>query len=275
MTYIANPQPLDHTGFLLAEEASLKKYLSGIQLPDGPISTNEDGDRVVQSRAVPVRFRWPESEVRISYPYIMIDLLDIVPDYQRWESVWNVADCPSEFVDPNRGAEDGGPVRVGQYFPSENPDIMPNLLDPDAESGYFVENYKAYRLVFQVAHVSRNPFHDRFLTARFMTDIFPPRPFWIGVDADHTWRRAELLSWVPADTMETTEAAKRIFRKIYTVSLEAEIPVGTVTEVLKARKLHVDLYDKDSDAREAVEHDADGEHEIALQSYNVEPPSGT
>lgn len=256
--YIGDPDPPQHTGFLLAEEAALKQYLSGRQAPSG-----RNGDL----KDVPVYFRWPDSTRRITYPYITIDLLNISPAYGRWTSLFNEADTPAEFIDDSTGA-----VRYGQYYPSESYDVA-----TDPEKTYYIERFLPYNLMFQISVWSRSIQVDRYLQGRFMVDIFPPRSFFIGVEADHVWRRCELLEWVSADSLETTEADKRILRKIYTIVLETEIPTSKVLEVGKIRKIHVDIYDKDADFTLAPGHPSDSpaHSEIAESFTTVAPPSGT
>lgn len=212
-----------HRGFLLSEEAALKRYLSGITVPDA------------KGNAMPVDvwFRWPESERKITYPFLTIDLLSITPAYDRWHSYVNEFLTPAIFED-----RDTGTSTEGHYYPSTTANAAPN-----DESDYHTSNYLPYNIMFQVSSWARTALHDRYLTARFMTDIFPPRSFFIGDQTDQVWKRAELLEWISGDSLETTEAAKRQFRKIYTLNMEAEIPTSQILELVKVDTLHVDIYD--------------------------------
>ena len=80
------------------------------------------------------------------------------------------------------------------------------------------------RLILQVSHFCRSALHDRYLTSIFMTDVLPVRPFCIE-SVDDVWRRTERIGFQAADSIETTESGtKRIFRKIYTISMLTEIP---------------------------------------------------
>ena len=244
--FISDPDVGAHTGFILAEEAALKQYVSGLHVPNprGESGTSE----------VPVWFRWPESERRMAYPFITIDLLSVAPAYDRWTSTYNAAQSPVYFD----GVGDN-PGRWGLYYPGYTPDI------PTEEGKtYYVERYLPYNLMFQISTYARSAYHDRFLTSRFITDIFPPRSFAIDVEADHVARRCELLQWVSGDTMETSEASKRIFRKIYTVLMETEIPTSKVVEFEKISTVHVDMYDTtEPESYEAVGHSVDGPHTSA------------
>lgn len=250
------------TGFILAEEEALKHFLSGITIltPRGA------------PREVGVQYRWAAGERKIEYPYIMIDLLNIVPDPGRQTSVWNIGTDPSVFVDPLRTEEDGGTIRIGQYAPSTSPDSMPEIGNEESDIGYQQENPKPVKLIYQVTVFSRNALDDRMLMSKFYTDVFTPNPLFLSVAADHTWRRMELVSFMVADTQETTETDKQVRRKIYTISIEAEIPVESVTEVSKARMLHVDIYDRESLARESSTHLTTDPHEIALGSFTIPSP---
>ena len=220
--YAGNPE--EHIGFILAEEAAFKRHLSGLTVPTprGPTSLG-------------VQFRWPNSERQIRYPYATIDLLNISPAYDLWHSVVPTTQYPSRFERPD------GSVREGFYYPSVESDVQPT----DPEANLWIGEYLPYRLLFQVAVRSNHILQDRYLMGKFITDVFPPRPFWVGVAADKVWRRCELLEWVTQDTVESIEDSRRIFTKIFTVSMETEIPTSQVLEIGRVRKLTVDIYDRD------------------------------
>jgi hypothetical protein len=113
---------------------------------------------------------------------------------------------------------------------------------------------------------------------RIITDIFRPKgDFWINVAADHAARRCSLMQWTSGDTMETSEASKRIFRKIYTILMETEIPVSKIEEYQKVSSVHIDVYNEDDGRTEPVEHPVEGPHTYALSNdtYVADPtPSG-
>lgn len=245
----------EHTGLLLAEDASLKGYLSGITVPDKNGMVGVD-----------VYFRYPEGERRIKFPFITIDFLAINPSYDRWTSKYQLNEQSASFCDPVSGEE----IRRGLYVPS----TAPSVTTPE-NGGVVTDNYLMYTLMYQVAVHARSALHDRYLLSRFMTDIFPPRSFFIGVDADSTWRRCELLSMQPADYSESTESGnKRVFRKIYTISIDAEIPQSRVQEIGKVDRVHVDTYAASHGyTREQVSHTYDAAHEYA-EPITVEPPPG-
>jgi hypothetical protein len=235
-----------HTGFLLAEDEALKTYLSGLEVPDR--ETNID---------VGVWFRWPEGERRIKYPFITIDFLAVDPDPIRWTSQWNVPDDYCIYLDPLTGLPTG---KTGMYIPSTAPELPALTSD---EFGYHIDPPLMHIISYQVAVHSRSALHDRYLASRFMVDVFPPRPFFIPVDADMTYRRCDLLDMTQADTQETTESgSKRIFRKIYTLAMDAEIPLTKIYELKKAQRLHIDIY-ADTALREPENHKYNDPHTIA------------
>lgn len=247
-----------HTGLLLAEDAALKTYLSGITVPGREGMTE-----------AAVWFRYPEGERRIQYPFITIDFLAIEPSYDRWTSYFRIEPDYAEFRDPVTTEV----VRTGMYIPSVS-DTLPALEGDEGLTDHVVENYLMHVITYQVTVHSRSAIHDRYLTSRFMTDIFPPRPFFIGVDADMTWRRCEMMGVQAADTSETTESGnKRIFRKIYTIRMDAEIPQSRVTEVATVQRLHADVY-ADTPSRELVTHLYDDAHAVG-EPVTVEPPPGS
>ena len=188
------PNIYTHQGFLLAEDEALKTYLSGITVPG----------REPAAPRVPVGlwFRWPEGERQVKYPFITLDLTQVEPAYDLFHS------------DHWLGYED-------LYQPSYSPTVP----TPPAGMRYNVRNYLPFRLTYQVAVHSRSALHDRYLQSIFHTDYLPARPFWIWCDTDETWRRTELLQDQQAHLSETTESGtKRIFRRVYTVSMMAEVP---------------------------------------------------
>jgi hypothetical protein len=244
-----------HTGLLLAEDAAIKEYLLGLTVPDREKMTDVD-----------VWFRYPEGERRIKYPFITIDFLALNPSTDRWLSYHRVTDDAADFQDLETGE-----ITKGMYIPSTSSSIP----EPSSEDvGHHIDPYLMYTIIYQVAVHTRSALHDRYLLSRFMTDVFPPRPFWIRVDADSTWRRCELMQMQPADTLETNESgSKRIFRKIYTISMDVEIPQSKITEVTLAKKVHTDFY-VEAIEPEPVTHLYTDVHEQA-EPINVVPPSGT
>jgi hypothetical protein len=197
------PDLLDHIGFLLSEEEALKTWLSGVQVP----GRDRDSDPI----EVGVWFRYPEGERQLKYPFIVIDLLSIEPEYDLFTSTY-VHD--PVFPQP-------------LYEPSRSP-TLPSL--PSSQMAYGVREYLPFRIVWQVSTYARSNLHDRYLTSIFATDILPARPFFVFNKADGVDRRTERMSFQSADTLESTESGtKRIFRKIYTVSMLTEVSQTSFT----------------------------------------------
>ena len=209
---LAEPDMANHLGFIFAEEAALKEHLTGITVPSRPDGT----DRT----KVGVWFRWPEGERQIKYPFITIDLLSAEPAFDLFHS------------DHYQSVND-------LYRPS----FSPELPEPPGGWGtqnYEIRNFLPFRLLWQVVHHSRSSLHDRYLTSIFITDVFPVRPFWIRVGADDTWRRTEQVNFVASTAPETTESGtKRVFRKIYTINMMAEIPQDRLGDAVAYRTLRV------------------------------------
>jgi hypothetical protein len=205
---LAPPNIETHRGFLLAEEEALKQWLSGITVPPTPGSAP-----TTPPINVGVWFRWPEGERQIKYPFITIDLLSVDPAFDLWHSDhW----------------EDRAPDRDELYRPSFSPTLP---IPPFGNTEWRVKNFLPFRLMFQISVFSRSNLHDRYLTSIFTTDLLPARPFFIKCEADDTWRRVENLGMVVNNSPETTESGtKRVFRKMYTITMQAEIPQNRFTE---------------------------------------------
>lgn len=214
------PDIHEHVGFLLAEDEALKSYLTGIEVP------GRDPDS--EWEKVGCWFRWPQSERQLKYPFITIDAITAEPAYELFHS---------NHLENTQGL----------YRPSVSPSLPP---PPGgwAVQDYNILNYLPFRLVYQVSCFSRHNLHDRYLRSIFATDVFPQRPFWIWCAADETWRRTELIGYANTDQSETSESGtKRIFRKVYTVSLLAEVPQTRFLDAAfyKVFRLHLDAFDRE------------------------------
>lgn len=211
---IGEPDGVNWTGFILAEEDALKRYLQNIMVPTRPDTTGQT--------EVGVWFRFPQGERNIKYPFITIDMIDVSPAYELWTS---------EYVVNTEGL----------YRPS----VSPDLPDPNTDMNWSIRPYLPFHLTYQITVHARSSFHDKYLTSLFFTDIIPPRPFWFGVEADNTWRRCEMLDFAQQDIPETTESgSKRIFRKMYTISFLAEIPQERLLQVWKVLRVFCGVTDR-------------------------------
>ncbi len=198
-------QPELDKGFLWAEEIALKAWLTGITA-DAP---NLTGGRV----KVDVRFGFPDPERQRTYPSIMIDLLDVVPNWEETHS--------TQPITPD-------------YWPDETP----TLPEPGADGVMRSYEFLPMHLLYQVTVYSRNPLHDRLLVNRLLAAL-PYRWGSLVVPADGTVRRLELLDYSPNPFIDTDN--KRTYRSAFTIQINAEIPPFQYQEFARAQQVRVDI----------------------------------
>lgn len=183
--------------FILNEDAALKDKVKGIKVTDD--NAPEGG------RNVAVWFRMPEGELRDQkYPFITLDLINVEEDTSR----------------AHRG------IIAMRYLPE-------GVTATDDET-VKTEFPIPYNLDYQITTHTRYAQHDRQIMAELLKqDRLPHRFGFLHVPQDDTVRRLDLLSVRPADTMMDTEAGKkRLFRKIFTVRVSAELLPSTVAKVI-------------------------------------------
>jgi hypothetical protein len=207
------------TGFLLAEDEAIKKRLTGITVTDDRNS----------SRPIQVFFRYPDAETEREYPFITIEMLDIVHARNRQHS-----ELPIYYYNTAAGAS--APVGASampnamNYWPSTSSDFS-HLDDRDDYQVLVSNEFVPVDLLYQVSTFTRSALHDRQLSATMLTRIFPFRTGSIHVPADNTDRRLELLDWSTADLLDPEAGyRKRIFRKVYTLQMSAELPSSDVLD---------------------------------------------
>jgi hypothetical protein len=204
---------MSKTGFLLAEDEAIKVRLTGITVSDDRNAT----------RPVKVFFRYPEAETERDYPFITIEMLDIVHAKNRQHS-------ENELYYYNTTG--GGSVPATHAKAPNRLDYWPSI---SSDFSYFKDknNYQTLKtnefvpvdLLYQVSTFTRSALHDRYLSSIMLTKIFPFRRGSIHVPADNTDRRLELLDWSTADLLDPEAGyRKRIFRKVYTLQMSAELP---------------------------------------------------
>ncbi len=200
---------MPNPGFLLAEDAAVKARFSNLTVRD---------DREA-SRSVQVFFRYPEGETERSYPFITIEMIDIVHARNRQHSESQIVYARSTTPDYVGGSAD----RM-DYWPSRisNLDTVQNSENYD----FLVSNeFIPVDILYQVSTYTRSALHDRQLSAQMLSTITPFRRGFIAVPEDGTMRRFDLLDWTTADLLDSESGyRKRIFRKIYTLQMSAEIP---------------------------------------------------
>ncbi len=199
------------TGFLLAEDEAIKLRFSNVFVTD---------DRNAQ-RPVKVFFRYPESETERDYPFITIELIDVLHATDRQHSY-------VELYSGNAGNWSLDNPAYVNYLPSLEDDI----------NGSSTTNFKKIPdfipvdLLYQVSTYSRTAMHDRQMAARFLQHVIPFRFNSIAIEADQTTRRFDLLDWTNADLLDQESGfRKRIFRKVYTLKMSAELSDATLNNI--------------------------------------------
>jgi hypothetical protein len=176
------------------------------------VRDDRNGDRKVQ-----VFFRYPESETERTYPFITIENIDINHARPRQHSetvIYTPRSVSASAQAPNNLT----------YWPSENPS-----LSASAGVAIATNEFTPLDLLYQISTFSRTALHDRQLTSMMLKILTPFRYGFITVESDNTLRRFELLDWIAADLLDPESGyRKRIFRKIYTVQMSAELPPSDV-----------------------------------------------
>lgn len=216
------------TGFLLAEDAALKARFSGI-------TVNDDRNNM---RPVQVFFRYPEGETERLYPFITIEMIDIVHARNRQHS-----EVYLDYVEtgkPNRANVLKQPNAL-KYWPSQGANMDGYVEDATAD-GLVAGEFVPVDILYQVSTFTRSALHDRQLSSQMLSTIVPFRKGFIDIPADGTIRRLDLLDWTTADLLDPEAGyRKRIFRKIYTLQMSAEIPSTDLHETHQITSTNVTL----------------------------------
>lgn len=215
-----------NTGFLLAEDAAVKHRFSGLTVSDDKKA----------NRAVKVFFRYPETETEKEYPFITIEQVGLnhARDLQHSEEYY--------YYNQYEESETSSSLN---YWPSEkdeaemsNTVIGPGYLKADS----FVPVY----LTYQVSTFCRTALHDRQLTSKLLRYVIPFRRGSILVDADGTARRFDLLGWTNSDLLDQEAGyRKRIFRKVYTLQMTAELPQSEIEAIQQSTHVSTTLQPAD------------------------------
>lgn len=218
---------MPNPGFLLAEDAAIKGRFSGITVSD---------DRN-NSRPVKVFFRYPDGETEREYPFITIELIDIVHASNRQHSetiLYGSTDPLNPYEGPNSMT----------YWPSTL-----STFASYANQGSLVTAHEfiPVDLLYQVSTFTRSALHDRQLTANIMQRIGRFRWGFIDIPEDGTNRRLDLLDWITADLLDPEAGyRKRIFRKVYTLQMNAELTVTDLEIAKRTLSVTTDILDKDT-----------------------------
>ena len=204
---------MSRTGFLLAEDEALKVRLSNLTVSD---------DRN-NARPVQVFFRYPEGETERIYPFMTIEMIDLVHARNRQHS-------ETELHYYNTAGGASAPANWQSrpdaltYWPDESANFS-NFTNKNNFKILSTNEFVPVDLIYQVSVFSRSALHDRQLSSQMIRKVFPFRRSSILIPADGTSRRLELLDWTTADLLDPESGyRKRIFRKIYTLQMSAEVP---------------------------------------------------
>lgn len=205
---------MTHAGFLLAEDAAVKARFSNIAVSD-----DRDAERIAK-----VFFRYPEGEKEKEYPFITIEHVGLSHNrsLQHSEQTYYYSNSVS-------GAS-LSPVYL-DYFPSE---LDAAGMSAALGSGDYLrtESFVPVTLIYQIATYARSALHDRQLTAKILRRVVPFRRGFIEIPEDGTIRRFDLISWVNSDMLDGEAGyRKRVFRKVYTIHMSAEIAASDLVQV--------------------------------------------
>lgn len=205
------------TGFLLAEDEALKLRFSGLTVTD-----DREANRPVQ-----VFFRYPEGETERYYPFITLELIDVVHAKNRQHS--------ESFLETHRP---GHPNNL-DYWPSTSSASSPAMTGDDF---YKTTEFTPIDILYQVSTFTRSALHDRQITTQLLTNVVPFRYGSIMIGADGTSRRLDLLDWATADLLDPEAGyRKRIFRKVYTLQMTSELPTSLLTGIKKVLSVSTTL----------------------------------
>jgi hypothetical protein len=216
-------------GFLLAEDAAVKKRFSTMRVTDNRSS----------ARAVKVFFRYPENETEKEYPFITLENLGL-------NHATNLQHSEQQYYFDTTVSVDNVDTETFNYFPSEKTKAE---LEEDLGTARYikVESFVPIDLTYQIVTYARNALHDRQLTSQLLRYVIPFRRGFIDVPEDSTIRRFDLISWTNADHLDQEAGyRKRIFRKIYTLRMTAEIPTTDLIPVEQVSEIVGTIQNKDS-----------------------------
>jgi hypothetical protein len=173
--------------FVLAEDSALKAHLSGITVSDDKSS----------NRPVKIWYGFPDVEIRDQlFPYITIDLIDIMPANER-QTYGFITDTD------NLGT-----------------------VTPDANYAYTNQIPVAYDIIYQITSFSRHPRHDRSIIYQLMTK-FPSKYSRLKVftpdGTGFTIRSMFVDGFVKRDTVEGETGNRRLLRNVYTVRVVSQM----------------------------------------------------
>ena len=205
---------MSNPGFLLAEDAAVKARFSNIAVSD-------DREPV---RVAKVFFRYPEGEKEKDYPFITIEHIGLSHNRSLQHSE------QSYYYANGISGASLSPAFI-DYFPSE---LDATGMQAELGDGDYLrtDSFVPVTLIYQVATYTRSALHDRQLTAKILRRVIPFRRGFIEIPEDGTIRRFDLISWANSDLLDGEAGyRKRIFRKVYTIHMSAEIAASDLVQV--------------------------------------------
>lgn len=198
-------------GFLLAEDAAVKARFSTLTVSD-----DRNGERPVS-----VFFRYPEGETEKHYPFITVELIDLIHN-----RALQLSETSYYFYG------EGDPKNTVDYYPSEQTGASLNALLEVEDSVLKIDSFVPVTLIYQISTYTRSALHDRQLTSKILRRVAPFRRGFIDIPEDGTIRRFDLMGWTSADLLDQESGyKKRIFRKVYTLQMSAELPTSDLQAV--------------------------------------------
>jgi hypothetical protein len=183
--------------FIIAEDNAIKELCKNMVV----------SDNVSQNRLVKVWFGYPDIEVRDQdFPFITIDLIDIIPANNRQTS--------------------------GIQYDSD----LSGTIAPVNNTYYAYAVPIAYDLVYQITSHTRHPRHDRSIMAQLLNK-FPSKfgklavPNKLGTET--AYRSMFLDGFVKRDTSDSETGNRRLLRNTLTVRVVSEMPPSVASELIK------------------------------------------
>lgn len=187
--------------FIINEDKALRLHLKGMKVSD-----DKDNEREVG-----VWFGLPDLEIRTTqFPYLTIDLVDIVKDPAR--SMCNMVEL----------------------------DYVPEGVVNDADTVILTEFPLPIDLYYQITSYSRHPRHDREILSTMITSKVPWQYGGILVPEDGTVRPLMLEQIAKRDTVDKDN--KRLFQNIFTVRVFSEMyPTALNTALEKVEQVQITI----------------------------------
>lgn len=184
--------------FIVAEDQALKTLCQGINV----------ADEAQNPRLVKVWFGYPDVEIRDqAFPFITIDLIDIIPANNRQSS---------------------GVIYDGDYQ---------GTVAPSGDNSYRYDIPVAYDLVYQITSYARHPRHDRALMYQLLNK-FPSKfgklavPNQLGTET--AYRSMFLDGFVKRDTVDSETGNRRLLRNTLTVRVVSEMSPLVAGQIIPA-----------------------------------------